>query len=165
PYHRLVFALGIRFVGEGVARILTTAFPTIQELMSATKEQLTSVDEIGDRIAESLREWFDDEHNRQLIADLQSFGLITEGERKPDVAQIFAGMTIVLTGELTTMTRRDAETMVLDRGGKAAGSVSKKTSFVVAGANAGSKLTKAQELGVPVLTEEEFLERIATQHT
>jgi len=156
PYHRVLFALGIRFVGEGVARILARAFPSIDLLADATREELMAVNEIGDRIADSVLDFFADGNNRTLVATLREQGLLLEGEVVAPQAQVFAGKTFVLTGELVTMTRREAEEMILTMGGKASGSVSKKTSYVVAGENAGSKLTKAQELGVPVLTEEEF---------
>ncbi|MBC8125042.1 MAG: NAD-dependent DNA ligase LigA [Candidatus Kapabacteria bacterium] len=156
PYSRVLFALGIRFVGEGVAKILTRAFPSIEELSSASIEQLTNVHEIGESIASSVRAFFDDADNRKLVQALRMAGLQLISTDNTVQSQEFANKTFVLTGELTTMTRREAEENIEARGGKAAGSVSKKTSYVVAGENAGSKLSKAQELGVPVLTEEEF---------
>ncbi|CAN5406093.1 NAD-dependent DNA ligase LigA [soil metagenome] len=156
PFSRVLFSLGIRFVGEGVAKILARAFTTVEALGSATKEELTAVNEIGDRIADSVIEFFTDVSEQSIVHRLQDAHLQFEGDAAQTTSQQFAGMTFVLTGELVTMTRRAAEEEVERRGGKAAGSVSKKTSYVVAGENAGSKLTKAQELGVPVLTEEDF---------
>lgn len=156
PYARVLFALGIRFVGEGVAKILAKAFPSIEALASATKEALMDVSEIGERIAESVIDWFGDRHNRELVQHLTEAGLQMSGEAAAPTSTVFAGKTFVFTGELVTMTRREAEELVESMGGKASGSVSKKTSYVVAGAAAGSKLAKAQELGVPVMTEEEF---------
>lgn len=161
PYSRVLFALGIRFVGEGVAKILARAFSTIEALMSATAEQLTAVNDIGDRIAESVIDWCSDHHNRALIDRLQAAGLTLSAPAAAPSSQAFAGRTFVFTGELTTMTRRDAEELVESMGGKASGSVSAKTSYLIAGAAAGSKLTKAQSLGVPVLTEEEFRAMVA----
>lgn len=157
PYARVLFALGIRFVGEGVAKILARAFPTIDELSAATMEQLTAVNEIGESIATSVIEFFAEPHTADLIARLRAHGVQFETERAEQLEQRFAGMTFVLTGELVTMTRRDAEERIEALGGKAAGSVSKKTTYVVAGANAGSKLTKAQELGVQVISEDDLL--------
>ncbi|MBU3740673.1 MAG: NAD-dependent DNA ligase LigA [Candidatus Kapabacteria bacterium] len=161
PYSRVLFALGIRFVGEGVAKILARAFPTIDALTAATAEQLTAVSDIGDRIAECVIDWCSDVHNRALIERLQAAGLHMSAPAAAPSSQAFAGRTFVFTGELTTMTRRDAEELVESMGGKASGSVSAKTSYVVAGAAAGSKLAKAQSLGVPVLTEEEFRALVA----
>ncbi|MBK6290725.1 MAG: NAD-dependent DNA ligase LigA [Ignavibacteria bacterium] len=162
PYARVLFALGIRFVGEGVAKILARAFPSIDELRSATLEQLTSVHEIGESIANSVLEFFDDTDNTELIELLKRAGLRFVSENTAPTSQAFAGKTFVLTGELTTMTRKEAEENIEARGGKASGSVSKKTSYLVAGANAGSKLAKANELGVPVLSEEEFRSLLST---
>ncbi|MBS1561475.1 MAG: NAD-dependent DNA ligase LigA [Bacteroidetes bacterium] len=157
PFARVLFSLGIRFVGEGVAKILTRAFTTVDALAAATKEELTAVNEIGDRIADSVIEFFTDASERSIVHRLQQAHLQFESAASEPRSQQFAGMTFVLTGELVTMTRRAAEEEVERRGGKAAGSVSKKTTYVVAGENAGSKLTKAQDLGVPVLSEEEFV--------
>lgn len=156
PYARVLFALGIRFVGEGVAKILAKAFPSIEALADASQEALMDVSEIGERIAESVIDWFADRHNRDLVRHLTEAGLQMAGEAAAPTSNVLAGKTFVFTGELVTMTRRDAEELVESMGGKASGSVSKKTSYVVAGAAAGSKLAKAQELGVPVMTEEEF---------
>ncbi len=162
PFPRVLFALGIRFVGEGVAKILARAFPSIDELSMATHEQLMSVHEIGDSIATSVREFFEDADNVALVESLKNAGLQFTSTYAGPSSQEFAGKTFVLTGELTSMTRKEAEEYIEARGGKASGSVSKKTSYVVAGENAGSKLTKAQELGVPVLTEEEFRSLLST---
>lgn len=163
PFERVLFALGIRFVGEGVARILTRSFTSMDTLMRATPEQLTAVHEIGDAIAESICSFMAEEDNRTLIASLRQAGLCMESGSSAATSSEFAGMTFVFTGELTRMTRREAEEMVEQRGGKASGSVSKKTSYVVAGASAGSKLAKANELGVRVLSEDEFLEIVRNQ--
>ncbi|MCX6140666.1 MAG: NAD-dependent DNA ligase LigA [Candidatus Kapabacteria bacterium] len=156
PYARVLFALGIRFVGEGVAKILARAFPSIETLSTATLEQLKAVHEIGDSIATSVRDFFDTADNVELIESLRDSGVQLSSNETEVQTQVFAGKTFVLTGEMTTMTRREAEENIGARGGKASGSVSKKTSYVVAGANAGSKLVKANELGVPVISEEQF---------
>ncbi len=160
PFSRLLFALGVRFVGEGVAKVLTRAFPTIDEMAKATVEELMAVNEIGAAIAQSVRDYFADPDNAALITTLRSFGLRFEEEISAPRSQAFAGMTIVLTGELIQLTRKQAEHAIESGGGKAAGSVSKKTTLVVAGANAGSKLAKANELGVRVVDEQTFIEML-----
>ena len=156
PFAHVLFALGIRFVGEGVAKILARAFPSVDELTAASIEQLTHVHEIGASIASSVRTFFDDADNRELVQALRTSGVQFISADNTVASQEFANKTFVLTGELVAMTRREAEENIEARGGKISGSVSKRTSLVVAGQNAGSKLNKAQELGVPVLTEEEF---------
>ncbi len=157
PYQRVLFALGIRFVGEGVAKVLARAFPSIDLLMSATVEELKAVDEVGERIAQSLVDFFNDPIETDIVARLREAQL--QFEVHPDAQQSneWAGMTFVLTGELDSMPRSKAAELVEARGAKVASSVSKKTTLVVAGANAGSKLTKAQDLGVRVIDEAELL--------
>lgn len=163
PYPRVLFSLGIRFVGEGVAKILARAFPSIEELSHASREALLNVNEIGDRIADSVIDFFADASERSIVHRLRDAGLNFDAPTATGTTSAaFAGKTFVLTGELTTMTRREAEERIEARGGKASGSVSKKTSYVIAGENAGSKLQKAQELGVPVLSEEEFVTMLAS---
>ena len=162
PYARVLFALGIRFVGEGVAKILSRAFPSIDMLLAATHEQLTSVHEIGSAIAASVIEFAADPAARALVADLRAAGLQVEGQAPTLLSNAFEGKTFVVTGELTSMSRNEAHSAIEARGGKAAGSVSKKTTYVVAGANAGSKLAKATELGVPVLDEDAFRSLLET---
>ena len=153
---RLLFAFGIRQVGQKAGKVLAARFRTLEALQSATLEELTGVDDIGAVTAQSLLDWFASPQSQHLIARLREAGVNMEAEEQGS-DQRFAGMTFVLTGSLERFTRDEASKMIEDRGGKAASSVSKKTSYVVAGAAAGSKLRKAQELGVPVLTEEEFL--------
>ena len=153
---RLLFAFGIRQVGQKAGKVLAARFRTLEALQSATLEELTGVDDIGAVTAQSLLDWFASPQSQHLIARLREAGVNMEAEEQGG-DQRFAGMTFVLTGSLERFTRDEASKMIEDRGGKAASFVSKKTSYVVAGAAAGSKLRKAQELGVPVLTEEEFL--------
>lgn len=161
PYERVVFALGIRFVGEGVAKILTKAFPSVQALRTATVEELSAVHEIGERIAASVVEFFSDASESALVDRLIDAGLQFERSREYRFTDDLAGKTFVLTGELTQMTRREAQEAIEARGGKVSGSVSKRTTYVVAGESAGSKLEKARELGVKVLGEEEFLRMLS----
>lgn len=153
---RLLFAFGIRQVGQKAGKILAQRFGSLDNLQAATVEELTQVDDIGAITAQSIVDWFASPQSQHLIARLKEAGVNMQAEQKGE-DQRFAGKTFVLTGTLDRFTRAEATKMIEDRGGKAAGSVSKKTTYVVAGEAAGSKLRKAQELGVPVLTQEEFL--------
>jgi DNA ligase (NAD+) len=161
PFSRLLFAIGIRHVGATVARTLAAEMNTIDKLMNATEEELTAVSDIGPRIAESIVRFFADEGNRQLMERLRNAGVTMEGPAKRKIIEEdspFAGKTFVLTGTLQNYTREEASALIEERGGKVSSSVSKKTSYVLAGAEAGSKLAKAESLGVQVLSEEEFVE-------
>lgn len=156
---RLIYALGIRQVGAKAGKILAQEFGTLDALMEADVERLTQVRDVGAVTAESIVSWFRSPQSRHLIQRLREAGVnfncgIEITDRR------FEGKTFVLTGALTRFTREEATERIELLGGKASGSVSKKTSYVVAGENAGSKLRKANELGIPVLTEEEFLEMI-----
>jgi DNA ligase (NAD+) len=156
---QLVFGLGIRHVGERTAAILARAFRTLEGLGSATIEELDAVPEIGLTVAESVRDWFADEGNRALCERLRAAGVRTEmeaGAAGGMRTEEFAGMLFVLTGKLETLTRDEAAALIESRGGRVTSSVSKKTNYVVAGEEAGSKLDKAQTLGVRVLDEAEF---------
>ena len=153
---RLIFALGIRQVGEKAAKVLALHFGTLEALASATQEELTAIDDVGPVTAAYIRSWMENPQSKDLMERLRTAGVNMECQEKP-LDNRFAGMTFVLTGALEKFTREDAEEMVEKRGGKASSSVSKKTTYVVAGPGAGSKLRKAQELGIPVLNEEEFL--------
>ena len=153
---RLLFAFGIRQVGQKAGKILARRFGSLDKLQAATVEELTGVDDIGAITAQSIVDWFASPQSQHLIARLKEAGVNMQAETAGE-DQRFAGKTFVLTGTLDRFTRAEATKMIEDRGGKAAGSVSKKTTYVVAGEAAGSKLRKAQELGVPVLTQEEFL--------
>ena len=154
---RLIYAFGIRQVGQKAGKVLAARFQTLENLQNATLEELTAVDDIGEITAQSVLDWMASPQSRHLIQRLREAGVnMTAAEQGSD--QRFAGMTFVLTGALEKFTRDEASEMIEARGGKASGSVSKKTTYVVAGEAAGSKLRKAQELGIPVLTEDEFLE-------
>ena len=153
---RLIYAFGIRQVGQKAGKILAARFHTLEALENAALEELTAVDDIGAITAQSILEWMASPQSKHLIQRLAQAGVnMTAAEQGSD--QRFVGMTFVFTGALEKFTRDEAAAMVEDRGGKSASSVSKKTSYVVAGEAAGSKLRKAQELGVTVLTEDEFL--------
>ena len=152
---RLLFAFGIRQVGQKAAQVLARQFGSLDALAEAGAEALTAVPDIGAITAESLTAWFRDPQSRHLIETLKEAGVNMESRAQP-VGDQLAGLTFVLTGELTAFTRKEAGERIQALGGKVSGSVSKKTSYVVAGESAGSKLRKAQELGVPVLDETAF---------
>lgn len=154
---RLIYAFGIRQVGQKAGKILAARFQTMEALEHATLEELTAVNDVGEITARSILTWLESPQSRHLIARLREAGVnMTAAAQGSD--QRFAGMTFVLTGGLEQFTRDQAAAMIEDRGGKSAGSVSKKTTYVVAGEGAGSKLKKALDLGIPVLTEQEFLD-------
>ena len=153
---RLLFAFGIRQVGQKAAKVLAARFGSLDALMAAGEEELTAVPDIGGITARSLISWFQSPQSQHLIETLREAGVNLESHEAP-VGDKLAGKTFVLTGALERFTRDEAGAMIEAQGGKVSGSVSKKTSYVVAGEAAGSKLRKAQELGIPVLTEEEFL--------
>lgn len=153
---RLINAFGIRQVGTKGAQVLARQFQTLDALMAAGEEELTEIPDIGGITARCLTEWFQNPQSQHLIETLRAAGVNFESHQA-EAGDKFSGMTFVLTGTLEQFTRNQAKARIEENGGKVAGSVSKKTSYVVAGAAAGSKLTKAESLGVPVLTEGEFL--------
>ncbi|HVR44458.1 MAG TPA: NAD-dependent DNA ligase LigA, partial [Thermoanaerobaculia bacterium] len=156
PLSRLIFALGIRHVGERAARLLANRFDSIEALARASEADLVEIPEIGPKLAESVTFWFSVPANRERIEKLRRLGLspshtaIVTGDR-------LKGKTVVVTGSLERFTREQIHALIEREGGKASGSVSSKTAYLVAGADAGSKLEKARSLGVPVLSEQEFL--------
>jgi DNA ligase (NAD+) len=149
---RVIMGLGIRFVGERTAELLAQEFGSIEAIEAATVEELERVEEVGPRISAAIREFFTRPANLELVQALKEAGVDMTAEKKQRSTQL-AGLTFVLTGTLPTLTRDEAKRRIEDAGGKTAGSVSKKTSYVVAGEEAGSKLDKALELKVPVLDE------------
>jgi len=156
---RLIYALGIRQVGAKTGKVLASTFGSLDMLMSASLDELTSVSDIGDITAANIHSWFEQEQSKHLIARLRQAGVNFESKRIVSDNR-FAGKTFVLTGALSKFTREEATEKIELLGGKAAGSVSKKTSFVVVGENAGSKERKARELGIPILSEDDFLNMI-----
>ena len=157
---QLIFGLGIKHVGAKASKNLAKIYHSIDELKNATVEELISIEDIGQIMAESIKDYFTNPKNLELIEKLKSYGInpISNYIQKDNLP--LAGLTIVVTGTLETMSRDEANTLIEENGGKASSSVSKKTSYVLAGRDAGSKLTKAQSLGVPVITESEFKDMI-----
>jgi DNA ligase (NAD+) len=155
PLWRLINALGIRFVGEATAQLLAQHFEKLEKLMDASEEELLHVEGVGEQVASSIRGFFASERNRALIKNLQNNG-VRGLPPKPQAASILGGKTFVFTGGLPSLSRDEAKAMVTARGGKVTSSVSAKTDYVVAGTDPGSKLAKAQELGVTILDEAEF---------
>ncbi len=157
--HRVLFGLGIRFVGERTAELLAESFGSLDAVAGASAEQLEEVNEVGPRVAASIREFFSEASNRQLVEDLKKAGLQLTAAMRKRTTQL-EGLTFVLTGTLPTLTREEAKEKIEAAGGKVSSAVSKKTSYVVAGEEAGSKLEKAQQLGVEVLDEAGLLARL-----
>jgi DNA ligase (NAD+) len=155
---RLIFGLGILHVGAGVAKSLARRFPALDDLLQANQEQLTATEDVGDIIAASVSQWGGDAENRRLIERLRRAGLNFRSStfQATAISGPFAGRTFVLTGTLPTLTREQATAQIEALGGKVSGSVSKKTDFVLAGEEAGSKLEKARKLGVRIIDEVEF---------
>lgn len=159
PLNRLLTALGIRHVGKETADILSGEFATLDDIKNADVEQLANIEGIGGIIAQSIYDFFREERNVKMIEELKELGVNPVSKVKPKSDKL-AGKTFVLTGTLQNMTRDEASAIIKSHGGKTSSSVSKKTSYVLAGENAGSKLDKAQNLGVIILTEDDFLEMI-----
>lgn len=153
---RLIYALGIRQVGAKAGKTLAAAFGSLDNLMNATLEDLTAVDDVGQVTAQNILDWFAQPSAKEMVEQFRAFGLNFESQRVVTDSR-FAGMTFVLTGALTKFTRDEATEKIELFGGKASGSVSKKTTYVVVGENAGSKERKARELGIPILSEDDFL--------
>jgi DNA ligase (NAD+) len=162
PLERLLGGLGIHHVGTRVAHVLAAAFGSLEALAAAKPEELAATHEIGEVIAQSVHDFFHNPAGKHTVAELKRVGLDprTEVKKPEDLAGLpLAGKTVVVTGTLSKMTRPEIEELIVKLGGKASGSVSKKTSFLIAGENAGSKLDKAKELKIEVVTEAEFLSR------
>jgi DNA ligase (NAD+) len=161
---RFVFGLGIRHVGEATAKALARHFGTLDAIMTAKEEELLEVSDVGPIVAKSLRTFFDQPHNLEVVEQLRACGVTwQEGPPAFVAPKPLAGKTFVITGTLPSLSRDEAKDRVEAAGGKVAGSVSKKTDYVVAGAEAGSKLLKAQELGVAVIDEAALLQMLATE--
>jgi DNA ligase (NAD+) len=160
---RLLFGLGIRFVGERAAMLLARHFRSLEALAAADVEAIDDIYEIGPAVAESVHAWFRDPANRRLVERLEAAGLRVEEGEADAGSRAFQGMQFVLTGTLDSMARDEAKAAIESRGGRVTSSVSKKTSVVVAGREAGSKLDKAKELGVRVVDEAAFRAMLASE--
>ena len=162
-FERVLFALGIRFVGETVSKVLVKEYHHIDNIIRATKEELENVDEIGEKIAESVVSFFKNDENITLVRQLKEYGLTFEiGEDKKAISDKLLGMSIVISGVFEMYSRDELKKIIEQHGGKNVGSISKKTTFVVAGQNMGpSKLKKAESLNVPLLSEDEFIKKIS----
>lgn len=158
-FYRLIYALGIRHIGKGAAKLLAKTFCNMEELISASLEEISAIEGFGEIMAQSVVNYFALEENRMLIENLAKLGLKMSGSRKSE-GGTFDGKTFVLTGTLPNLSRSQATEMIEKQGGKVSSSVSKKTDFVLAGENAGSKLEKAQNLGVKIISEDDFLKLI-----
>jgi DNA ligase (NAD+) len=156
PLSRLIYALGMRFVGERTGQLLAENFSSLEELQEAKAEDLEKVNEVGPKVSESIVEFFSEPANRKLIKKLQAAAVHPTAEKREIKSQKFAGKSFVFTGALERRSREEAGELVQQHGGKLSGSVSKKTDYVVVGADPGSKYDKAKELGVTILTESEF---------
>ena len=163
PLSRLIFGLGIRHVGRNTAKILAKRFASLEDLASCTVEQLLAIHEIGDKVAESIVDYFSNPEKVLLLAKLQQAGVEPQGEVVIQQDGPLTGKTFVITGTLSKWSRKEAEELVEQLGGRASGSVSKKTDYVVAGDNAGSKLAKAKEMGVEVLDELTFAKKVGAE--
>jgi DNA ligase (NAD+) len=158
PLDRLLVGLSIRHVGDHVAGVLAKRMNSLEAIANASEDDLNAIDEIGPTIASSLHAWFADERNRELVRRLVEAGVSPRAEEdgQPEVPQVLAGKSVVLTGSLEEQTREQAARAVEERGGRVASSVSKKTDFVVVGADPGSKAERARELGVTMVDEAGF---------
>jgi DNA ligase (NAD+) len=162
PLPRVLTALGIRFVGERTAVFLSEAFGSIDQIAAAGVEQLQRAEEVGPKVAESIFQFFREPRNRELVERLRAVGLQFEYQSTRPKGGPLKGSTFVLTGTLPNLSREEAKAKIEAAGGKVASAVSRKTTYVVAGDDAGSKLDKARELGIQVISEEQLIELIAT---
>ena len=158
--YKLLTGLGIPNVGKAAAKAIMKYFKDMDHLKEASVEQLTEVNDIGEVSALCIRNFFRDEKNIEILDRLKEYGVNMQAEETETVESVLTGKTVVVTGTLPTLGRKEASELIEKYGGKASGSVSKKTDYVLAGENAGSKLTKAQELGIPVISEEQLKEML-----
>ena len=161
PFHRVLFALGIRFVGETTAKYLAEHFHSMDAVMAASREELTEAEEVGEKIADSIMDYFSDEHNRSIVERLRKAGLQFEAEQRQTVSESLAGLTFVISGSFTDHSRDELKALIEAHGGKNLAAVSGNTSYLLAGDKIGpAKLQKATKLGVKIISEQEFVEMI-----
>ena len=160
PFSKVLFALGIRYVGTGAAKKLADYFLSIDKLMNASEEEINAVHEIGPSISKSIRKFFSDKHNIDIINRLKKHGLNLQTEKKEIKKNFFTDKTFVITGTLENFSREEAGDLIVSYGGKVTSSVSSKTDFLLVGENPGSKLAKAKKINISILTEKDFLKEI-----
>jgi DNA ligase (NAD+) len=161
PFNRVLYALGIRYAGETVAKTLATEFQSIDALQNASVEQLTSVNEIGDRIAESVVNYFNDSRNKELVSKLKKYGLQLQSADPVSKGNALSGKSLIISGVFSKYSREEIKELIEQQGGKNVSSISSKTDYLIAGENIGpSKLNKAEKLGIPVISEDDFLRLI-----
>lgn len=164
PFNKVLFALGIRYVGAGAANKLADYFLSIDRLAEASVEEIESIHEIGSSISMSVKRFFENPENRKIIERLKKIGLNLAAEKRENASSLLEGKSFVLTGTLSSMSREEAKELIQNHGGTVTSSVSKNTSYVVAGESAGSKLEKAEKLKIVILTEEQLLEMIKSEN-
>ncbi len=166
PFHRVLFALGIRFVGETTAKYLASHFRSLDAVMAATREELIEAEEVGEKIADSIIEYFADERNRAIIERLREAGLQFEAEQREAASEILDGLTFVISGTFADHSRDELKAMIEAHGGKNLAAVSSNTSYLLAGSKIGpTKLQKATKLGIKIISEEEFIAMIGSDET
>ena len=158
PFERVLFGIGIRYVGIGAAQKLAENFDTIDKLISASEEEIESVEDIGPSISSSIKQFFSNTENLEILDRLKNHGLQLKAKKKQKISDSLNGKNFVLTGTLSSISRDQAKELIIQHGGKAVSSVSSNTDYVVAGDKAGSKLDKAKKLNIKILTEEEFFD-------
>ena len=165
PFHRVLFALGIRFVGETTAKYLASHFRSLDAVMAATREELTEAEEVGEKIADSIIEYFADENNRAIIERLRKAGLRFEAEQRKAASEVLKGLTFVISGSFADHSRDELKAMIETHGGKNLAAVSSNTSYLLAGDKIGpTKLQKANKLGIKIISEAEFVDMIGSEH-
>jgi DNA ligase (NAD+) len=166
PFHRVLFALGIRFVGETTAKYLAEHFRSLDAIQSATREQLTEAEEVGEKIADAIIEYFADERNQQIIERLRNAGLQFEAEERAKAFDALAGLTFVISGSFANHSRDELKALIEANGGKNLAAVSANTSYLLAGDKIGpAKLQKANKLGIKIISEDEFIAMIGDNDT
>ena len=166
PFHRVLFALGIRFVGETTAKYLAEHFRSLDTIMAATREELLEAEEVGEKIADAIIEYFADEENRTIIERLRAAGLRFEAEQKQNLLESLSGLTFVISGSFADHSRDDLKALIEAHGGKNLAAVSSNTSYLLAGDKIGpAKLQKATKLGVKIISEQEFVAMIGGSQT
>ena len=165
PFAKVLFGLGIRHVGKTAAETLAQAYPNIDALMSATADELEALPDIGPIVADALVTYFKNPTTQHVVAQLREAGVQLHREETTQQSTLLAGKSFVLTGSLETMTREEAGERIKQLGGKVSSSISKNTTYLIAGAAAGSKLTKAEKLGVPIMSETDLLDLLQSEET